>query len=118
MSEALKSVAKPKTPAARPGTANVLSRANLVCRAQPGGPFRTYRYLVLDNIAVIVATPSDVSLQDRVFFEDLANALEARIASPTPSSAPSASASESPTALPSRAPPSTPSRTPKPTRKP
>ena len=55
--EALDSVAKPKTPSARPGTENILTRANLVCREQAGGPFRTFRYLVLDNIAVVLATP-------------------------------------------------------------
>jgi hypothetical protein len=116
LNAALDSVAKAKTPSARPGTANVLSKANLVCREQPGGPFRTFRYLVLDNIAVIVATSSDPSLQDRVFIEGLANALKTQIASASPSPEPTAS-SES-TAPPSPSASSVPRRTPKPSKKP
>ena len=119
MNEALDSVAKPKTPSARPGTANVLSKANLVCREQPVGPFRTFRYLVLDNIAVIVATSSDPSLEERVFITQLANALQTQIAEPTPSPAPSAGESVGPSpSSPTSGPTRPPRRTPKPGKNP
>jgi hypothetical protein len=114
MNEALDSVAKAKTPSARPGTENVLSKANLVCREQPGGPFRTFRYLVLDNIAVVIATSSDPSLEERVFITQLANALQTQIAEPTPSPAPSASESAAPSSSPVSGPTKAPHRTPKP----
>jgi hypothetical protein len=115
MNEALDSVAKAKTPSAGPGTANIWSKPNLVCREQPGGPFRTFRYLVLDNIAVIVATSSDPSLEDRVFLTQLANALQTQIATETPSPPPSESPSPAASASPGAP---APHKTPKPTRKP
>jgi hypothetical protein len=110
LNAALDTVAKPKTPSARPGTANFLSKANLVCREAPGGPFRTFRYLVLGNIALIVATSDNPSLDERVFITQLANALQGAIApesSPSPSpgeSAPAASASPSTGPAPHRTP--------------
>jgi hypothetical protein len=114
LNAALDAIAKPKTPSAGPGTENVFSRANLICRAQPNGPSRTFHYLIVDNVALVVATPDNATLPDRVFLQGLETALEQAGAPPTPSLAPSTSSSPTPSSSPSAAP----HKTPKPSKKP
>jgi hypothetical protein len=98
LTEGLKTVAQAKTPPARPGIENTFSRANLICRAQSGGPFRTFRWFVTENVAVAVATFPDPSLADRVFLQRLATALAEQVPNetPTPTSSPSSSSTTGP----------------------